>query len=79
MNINKNIVVSTIEWMLNHSGVAIAKKIDNGSKIEILKYSENCDNYKSLEKFAQDNGYCIVHGAKCAENKFGCMKTDICN
>ena len=77
MNINKNNFLSTIEWMLNHSGVAVAKKIDNGSKIEILKYSENHNEYESLEKFAQDNGYYIVYGAIGEENRLGCIKINI--
>lgn len=56
-------VVNTIEWMLSHSGVAVAKIVnDNKNTIEIIKHSENMQDYSKLKEFARDNDLLVVVG-----------------
>ena len=55
--------MKTIDWMLEHKGVAIARPIDNnGTEIEIIKYSEKPEKYPELKAEAKTEGLLFVIG-----------------
>lgn len=59
--------VNTIEWMLAHKGIAVARIINNNKNIiEIIEYSEDKKEYPRLKNYAKSNNYIIVIGK---ENK----------
>ncbi len=66
-------IVNTIEWMLSHQGVAVARIINNDKNtIEIIKYSENTQDYPKLREFAKSNNLLVVIGKSTEpENRLG--------
>ncbi len=65
--------VHTIDWMLDHKGIAVAKPV-NGDKniIEIIKYSENEEEYPALKEYAKSSGYILVVGKNTdKDNRLG--------
>ena len=65
--------VSTIDWMLNHKGVAIAKDLSGDSTlIEIVEYSEKPEEYSRLKAAAKTEGLVFVVGKGTEEeNRLG--------
>ena len=66
-------MVNTIDWMLSHRGVAVAKVINNDrNTIEIIKQSENIQDYSEFRDFAKTNNYIVVIGKGTEEeNRLG--------
>ena len=66
-------IVNTIDWMLSHRGVAVAKVINNDrNTIEIIKQSENIQDYSEFRNFAKSNNYIVVVGKGIEEeNRLG--------
>lgn len=66
-------IVNTIDWMLSHRGVAVAKVINNDrNTIEIIKQSENIQDYSKFRDFAKSNNYIVVVGKGIEEeNRLG--------
>ena len=65
--------VSTIDWMLNHKGLAVAKMSNNDrNTVSIVKYSENKEEYDNLRDYAISNGYIVIYGKNSGEeNRLG--------
>ena len=73
--IHDNTIYNTMEWMLSHSGIAVAKIIgNNNNNIEIIKYSENKNDYEALKLYAKNNGYTVVSGIKEKGDKLGYLR-----
>ena len=69
--------VNTMEWMLTHPGIAVAKVGKSNNYIEILRYTENIEEFKELADFAKANDYTIVHGVNGKENRLGYLPSII--
>ena len=69
-------IVKTIDWMLAHTGLAVAKVINNNKNtVEIIKYSENWEEYPTLKSFAKANDYVLLVGKNTEEeNKLGYLR-----
>ncbi len=65
--------VRTIDWMLNHKGVAIAKAASSDNTVvEIIKYSEKPEEYPELKATAKADGLVFVVGRGAEEeNRLG--------
>ncbi len=61
-NENKSNTVNSLEWMLRHRGIALAKKVSD-KDVEIIWHSVNPDEYKEIETLAQNNGLILMVGA----------------
>ncbi len=66
-------VVNTIEWMLTHQGIAIAKVLDNDKRtVEIIEHSKDARDYPKFKEIANRNGYIVVVGKGTeGENRLG--------
>lgn len=65
IKLDNNGKVKTIEWMLSHSGIAVAKAVGSDNNlVEIIKYTENKEDYEEFRVFAKKNGYLLVVGNK---------------
>ena len=55
--------VKTIEWMLTHKGIAIAKVLNNDvNTVEIIQHSEDRRDYPKYKEIANRDGYIVVVG-----------------
>ena len=66
-------MVKTIEWMLSHKGLAVCQILNGDiNTIEIIKYSDNKNEYDEMKKFAKKGNYVLVYGkGNEKENRLG--------
>lgn len=72
-------MINTIDWMLTHKGVAVAKTANNNKSIvEIIKYSENPEEYSELKELARSGGNILIVGKGTAEEyRIGYLKSKL--
>ncbi len=66
-------VVKTIDWMLTHKGLAVARIVNNDQNtVEIIKCTEDKKQYKDFKAFAEENNYVLIVGKDTKkENRLG--------
>lgn len=60
-----------IDWMLTNTGLALAKETIDKDYVEIIKFSNDVNDYKPLLKEAKENNYVVVWGMKERGERLG--------